>query len=145
MELIREDTDYAMRALVYLAIRRKQEPVAAKVLAKAQDIPNDFAHKILRKLTKAGLTKSYMGSQGGFTLARSPSQITLLQVVETIQGPVMVRKCCLGLDACPRCPSCSVSVKLGELQDTLVKFLENITLDEVLEARYPPQGGDAGQ
>jgi len=145
MELIREDTDYAMRALVYMAIRRKQGPVAAKVLAKTQDIPNDFAHKILRKLTKAGLTKSHMGSQGGFTLAQNPRQITLLEVVEAIQGPVMVRKCCLGLDACPRRPSCSVSVKLEELQDSLVRFLENITLAEVLEVRYPPQGGDIGQ
>jgi Rrf2 family protein len=142
-ELIRKDTDYAMRVLVYLSLPDKQGPVAAKVLAKNQDIPNDFAYKILQKLTKAGLTEGYMGSQGGFTLARSPSQITLLEVVEAIQGPVIVRKCCLGLDVCPRRPSCSVSVKLEELQDSLVKFLENITLAEVLEARYP-QGCDSG-
>jgi len=143
MELIRKDTDYAMRVLVYLAIPGKQGPVAAKVLAKTQDIPNDFAYKILRKLTKAGLLEGYMGSHGGFILARSPTQITLLEVVEAIQGPVVVRKCCLGLDVCPRRPSCSVSVKLEELQDSLVKFLGNITLDEVLEARYPQQGCDS--
>ncbi|HEX74892.1 MAG TPA: Rrf2 family transcriptional regulator [Dehalococcoidia bacterium] len=126
-----------MRALVYLAIRRKEEPVAVKVLAKAQDIPNDFAHKILRKLTKAELLEGYRGSQGGFILARSPTQITLLQTVDAIQGPVVVRKCCLGLDVCPRRPSCLVSVIFEELHNNLEKFLENIALTEVLKSRYP--------
>ena len=137
MEIVRNDTDYAMRALVYLAQHHKQGPITAKVLAKTQDIPDSFAYKILRRLSKAGLTKGHMGPQGGFALAQDPRQITLLKVVEATQGPVVVRKCLLGVDVCPRRSSCPISVKLEQLQDNLVGFLENITLAEVLEARYP--------
>ncbi len=142
MEIIRNNTDYAMRALVYLAQHHKEGPIAAKALARAQDIPDDFAYKVLQRLTKAGLTEGRMGPKGGFALAHDPRQITLLKVVEATQGPVMVRKCLLGIDVCPRRPSCQVSVKLEQLEDNLVRLLEKITLAEVLEAGYPQQGCD---
>lgn len=137
MDIIRNDTDYAMRALVHLALHREECPIPAKVLAGAEDIPEDFAYKLLRTLTKAGLTESQMGVQGGFALARDPEEIALLEVMEAVQGPVSVRKCLLGKDECPRSPSCPISVKLGGLQDNLVDFLRNMTLAEVLEAAHP--------
>jgi len=141
VEIVRNDTDYAMRALVHLALHRDEEPVAAKVLARAEDIPVDFAYKLLRSLTKAGLTESHMGVHGGFALARRPEDITLLEVVEDIQGPVLVRRCLLGKeDACPRYPSCPVSAKLVGLQDTIVEFMSSMTLAEVLEAINPSDG-----
>jgi Rrf2 family protein len=132
-ELIRQDTEYAMRALVHLAVNGKKKQIAAKELAKSRDVPEDFMYKILRKLTRAGMTKCHMGNRGGFKLARSPKQITLLQVVSAIQGPVMVKKCCLDLEACPRRPVCEFSPKLAELQDILVRSLGSITLADVVK------------
>jgi Rrf2 family protein len=135
MELIRQDTDYTMRALVHLAARRDEGPLAAKALASACDIPEDFAYKILQRLTKSGIVESHMGVQGGFVLARNPQEINLLEIVEAVQGPVAVRKCLLGKEeACPRHPSCPVAAKLGGLQDTISDFLSSITLADVLEA-----------
>ena len=78
-----------------------------------------------------------MGVQGGFTLARDPEDVTLLEVMEAIQGPVAVRKCVLGKDECSRSSSCLISAKLGELQENLVEFLRNMTLAEVVEAAHP--------
>ena len=140
MELIGTDTDYAMRALVHLTLSRKQGPVPTKTLAGAQGIPVDFAYKILEKLTRAGLTSRYRGARGGFALARSPAQINLLEVIQAIQGPVAVRKCCLGLDNCPRSSSCVVQPRLERLQASLMKSLRDITLADVLGSKYPAPG-----
>ena len=136
MELIRKDTDYAMRALVQLAQHGQQEPVPTGVLARSQDIPLHFAQKILRRLKRAGIIEGRMGSKGGFSLARSAGQIDLLEVVEAIQGPVTVRECCLGLDTCPRRPSCPISAKLVEVQTNLLDSLKNITLADISEAKH---------
>ncbi len=143
MEIIGADTDYAMRALVHLALNRGKSPVATKTLAGAQDIPLEFAYKILQKLTKAGLTRRYMGTQGGFALAHAPEQINLLEVIEAIQGPVAVRKCCLGLDNCPRSSSCIVLPKLETLQASLKRSLKDITLAEVLDSKHPERRGNS--
>jgi Rrf2 family iron-sulfur cluster assembly transcriptional regulator len=132
-ELIRQDTEYAMRALVYLALNNKGKHVAAKELAKGQDLPQDFTYKILRKLTRSGLTTCHMGHNGGFKLARSPKEITFLQVVTAIQGPVMIKKCCLDLKSCPRMSICEFSAKLMELQDNLVRSFNGITLADVVK------------
>ena len=77
MEIIRADTDYAMRALVHLASQGDGCPIGAKVLARECDIPEDYAYKLLRSLTKSGLTESHMGMQGGFTLARAAGRESL--------------------------------------------------------------------
>ncbi len=137
MEILREETDYGMRALIHIAQNGQQTPVTARALANAEDIPVEFTYKILRKLTQAGFLKRRMGPHGGFTLAQDPGQITLLDVVEVIQGPVSLRKCLLDYRACPRHSLCTVSGKLEEFQNTLVKMLKNITLAQLLESRYP--------
>lgn len=132
-EFIRTDTEYAMRALVYLASNGKETYVAAKEIAKGQDIPEDFAYKILRKLTRSGLTTCHMGHSGGFKLAHTPEQITLLQVVSAIQGPVMVKKCCLDIESCSRRSICGFTAKLMELQDNIVRSFDGITLADVVK------------
>ncbi len=131
-EFLRKDTEYAMRALVYLALNGKEKHIPAKELAKGQDLPEDFAYKILRKLTRSGLTTCHMGQYGGFKLARDPKEITLLQVVSAIQGPVMIKKCCLDLESCPRRNICEFSTKLMELQDNVVRSFDGITLADVV-------------
>ena len=134
-DIIRKDTDYAMRILVCLAVNNNEKPVATKVLAKTQDIPEDFIYKVLRKLARSGLVTSRMGAQGGFKLALKPEQVIFLDVVSAIQGPLTVRKCCLDLEACPRRETCNVSQKLGELQELLVQSLGRITLADVLKEK----------
>jgi len=140
MEILKNDTDYAMRALVYLAQHQKeQRPVAVKTLAKAQDIPSNFAYKVLQRLSRAGLTKAYMGPRGGFALAKEAGQITLLKVVEAVQGPVTMRRCLLGINGCGRRLSCSISSKLEQVQGNLAGVLEDVTLADVLEDEYSKQ------
>ena len=131
--MIRKDTEYAMRALVYLALNGKEKLVTAKALAFHRDLPEDFAYKILHKLTRSGITTCQMGQRGGFKLARSPEEITLLQVASAIQGPVMIKKCCLDSDTCPKRSVCEFLPKLKELQNSLITSLDGITLTDVVK------------
>jgi Rrf2 family transcriptional regulator, iron-sulfur cluster assembly transcription factor len=137
MDLIGADTDYAILALVYLAVNENQQAVSTKTLAKSQDLPVEFIYKIMGRLTKAGLTKRYMGAKGGFMLAREPEEISLLDIMQATQGRVTMKKCCINPLSCARSRSCAVLPKLAHLQNTLVKSLDDISLLEIVSTKYP--------
>ncbi len=135
-EIIKKDTDYAMRMLVCLAQQNgNATPVSAKKLAASEGVPDDFAYKVLQKLKRAGLASGTMGSRGGFKLAKAPRDITLLDVLSAVQGTITVRKCCLARDACTRQGKCEVSIVLSGIQDNLNSSLQKITLADVLKER----------
>lgn len=99
MQIMRE-ADYAIRCLLHLA-REPQRVVSATELATATLVPKIFLAKILQRLAKAGLVQSQRGTQGGFKLARAPGEVTLLDAVEAVQGPVALNRCVLTGSNCP--------------------------------------------
>ncbi len=131
MDIVRRNTDYALRAMINLAGHCGNEPVSAREAARQGDIPYQLACKILQRLNNERLVKSSMGAKGGFRLSREPSKITVLQVIEAIQGPVRLNRCLLSADGCPRQRSCPVKPKLTELQKFISSYLDSITLDEL--------------
>jgi Rrf2 family protein len=132
-ELIRQDTEYAMRALVYLALNNQEKFVTVKALAQQSHLPADFAHKILRHLTKSGLTRRQMGRHGGFKLTLKPEEITLAQVVSAIQGSTVIKRCCTDPGVCPTSKGCGFLPALKALQDRVIASLNCITLAEVVK------------
>ena len=135
MDVLRRNTDYALRAVMQLARCWRQEPISARQMACEGKFSYQFACKILQKLHNARLVESCMGPKGGFRLSRGPSKISLLEVIGAIQGPVSLNKCLLSVDVCPFEPKCAVSEKLAELQEYIDGYLHNITLDELLKSR----------
>jgi len=131
MEIIRRDTDYAIRALLHLALAGRG-PVSCTVLARAANAPKPFAHKILKKLVDAGLLASSPDRNGGFVLKRPLSRIHLNDVVKAIQGPTAVSRCVLDPDSCARSAGCPASVEWGKLQNTIENFLSRTTLESIL-------------
>ena len=131
MEIIRRDTDYAVRALLYLA-STKDESASCRQLAEACDIPQSFAHKILKKLANASLVVSRAGRAGGFRLNREPEQVSLHDVLKAIQGSVTISRCVREPKVCPRRPSCPLSVQWSKLQDSLVGLLDDTTLQDLM-------------
>lgn len=134
MDVLRRNTDYALRAMVNLAGHYGNEPLSTRTIAATEDIPYQLACKIMQKLHNAGLVKSCMGPRGGFQLSRRPSKINLLELIEVIQGPVSLNRCLLNVDVCPRRPRCVVSTTLHELQQHIEHFLAGITLAKLLQA-----------
>jgi Rrf2 family protein len=135
MEILRQDTDYAVRALICLVQNPGKLPVKAKTISESQNIPLEFTYKILRRLSQAGLCQAHMGPRGGFTLTLEPEQISLHDVVRAIQGELVVRNCLMYLISCPWQPNCIVSTKLTELQEAMEKKLGEITMASILESK----------
>jgi len=137
MNVLRQETDYALRLMALLAAKNGEQPksIPTRVLAEQSDVSYEFACKILQKLHEAGLVVSVMGPKGGYQLAKSAKDITLLEVVAAVQGPVSVSDCLLGKDGCSRKDKCPLSPKMEELQKYMEGFLNNITLEAALKEK----------
>jgi len=135
MDVIRRNTDYAVRLVVHLAKHYGKEPISTRVAASEEYVPYQLACKLMQKLNNAKLVTSCMGPRGGFVLAAEPSKISLLDVVETIQGSINMNRCLLSEDACPKQKTCTVRVKLAGLQKNINSSLAGITLDELTHKR----------
>ncbi len=132
VDVVRRNTDYALRLLVNLANNHNEGPVSTRAAAKQEDVPYQLACKLMQRLHKSELVKSCMGPRGGFRLGRDPSQISLREVVETIQGPISINRCLMAADACQRQKDCGARAKLAELQHHVRDYLDRVTLDELL-------------
>lgn len=87
MKLTRASS-YALHAVAYMAGQRKNQPVASHVIARARAIPERFLLKVLKPLVTASVLHSVKGPNGGYCLARPAGQISLLEVVEAVDGPI---------------------------------------------------------
>ena len=132
MDILRRNTDYALRAMVNLAGQYGGEPVSTREISQSEDISYQLACKLMQKLNNAGLVKSTMGPNGGFVLSKKPQQINLAQIIGAIQGPLSLSRCLLGENACPKQDSCPITGKLTKLQKNISDYLQSVTLDEML-------------
>ena len=140
MQIIRQETEYAIRALLSMIFLRGVSVPCGRI-AEVCDIPSSFAYKVLHKLVEASLVRSDAGRGGGFQLARPPKKITLKQIVEAVQGPVEVRDCVLDPDACGRGEDCPLSGQWARLQASIASFLDGKTLYDVSQCfAHPAQG-----
>jgi Rrf2 family protein len=118
MQITRQ-ADYAVRAVTYLARIGSERRAATSQIAQEQQIPPSFLAKIVSQLSVAGLLQTSRGARGGVSLARDPADITLLEVVEAIDGPILLNECvgdtgvCYFKDDCPMYPIwCEAQVEL---------------------------------
>jgi Rrf2 family protein len=107
MEITRQ-TDYAIRCVLYLSKKQDRPIVAVEEISGEMAIPRSFLSKIVQRLTKAGILASFRGMSGGFRLARKPSAITLLDVIEAMQGSVASNKCAIDTMQCGLSCTCIV-------------------------------------
>ena len=136
MDVLRRNTDYGLRMMATLAKHFKDDRLmSARQLASAGHFSYQLGCKILQKLHKAGLVDSRMGPKGGFTLKRKPSEITLMDIVEVLQGGVCLNQCLADGEGCEFKPECEVSTKLACLQLYIEGYLNGITLAEIARAK----------
>ena len=137
MDILRRNTDYALRLMIGLAGSYDKGPVSTRTLADEQDVSYQLACKLMQRLHDAKYVESCMGPRGGFRLARPPGKINLLEVVEVIQGPVRLNRCLMSDCACPRGGGCPVRTKITELQGYLEQYLNSVTLDDLVGSPKP--------
>jgi Rrf2 family protein len=81
-------SSYALHAVAYMASQKKDGPIASHLIAEARDIPERFLLKVLKPLVSARVLRSVKGPNGGYRLARAPGTITLLEILEAVDGPI---------------------------------------------------------
>lgn len=134
MDVLRRNTDYGMRMMVILAEYFSDgQLISARQLTKGARFSYMLGSKILQRLHNAGLLNSGMGPKGGFILSRPPSEITLMDVVEALQGNVRLNRCLLGSDECELKSTCEINTKLSALQLYIDDYLSGITLAEMIK------------
>jgi len=122
MQITRQ-ADYAIRAVLYLARLGPTQHAATSTVAQEQRIPPSFLAKIISQLSIAGLLHTSRGARGGVTLARDPQEISLLDVVEAIDGPILLNECVGDTGKCTMDDSCPLHPIWCEAQEALVKRL----------------------
>ncbi len=130
MELTRKG-EYAIRGIVYLASRKSDQVCLLSDIAAAVDVPQTFLAKIFQQFSKIGLVRSYRGTGGGFMLGRSPEKISLLEVVEAVEGAILPNRCVTGDDECDRSDNCKVHPVWIKVQGQVRDILAAVSLKEL--------------
>ena len=132
MEILRRNGDYSIRALAVLGGLPAGRTLSARRLARAARVAEPLLRKLLQKLVRAGAVESARGAAGGFRLARAPRRISILEVIEPVQGKLAINRCFLGRAHCPLKGRCRVSRRLAGIQARLVAFFKSITLADLM-------------
>jgi Rrf2 family protein len=122
MQITRQ-ADYALRAMIYLAKLDPTQRAATSQIAEEQKIPPSFLAKIISQLSIAGLIHTSRGARGGVSMARSPEEVSVLEVVEAIDGPISLNDCTGDPSACPFGDDCPLRPLWCETQAELIDRL----------------------
>ena len=138
-------TEYAIRGLAELACRNRDGPLMLDELVQGTDLPRDFLAKVFQKLVHGGVLKSAKGRGGGFTLARAPYDITLMQMVEAIDGPQVFDGCVVGLERCHDNMPCPQHDLYKPIRQRLKDYMNTTTLADLasslrVKLEYRKQG-----
>lgn len=123
--------EYGLRAMLYLASQPSGALVPFREIAARMSVPQDFMAKILKKLCKEKLATSTRGSQGGYALARPPSEITFLDVIEAMEGKVQVNLCAAHSNACSMGTDCTMTEVWQLGQQRMLEVFRHARLDRL--------------
>jgi Rrf2 family protein len=128
--------EYALRAILRLAEAPSNQRLSFKEIAELEDIPQDYLAKILRCLVDGGVVTSRRGANGGYTLARSPEDITFLDVMESADSVVSVNVCTSSGDGCSRTSDCAMASIWQRAEDAMRSVLGGTTIADVLPSAH---------
>ena len=123
--------EYANRAVVLLASNYGKDPILVADIAKATAAPPKFLHQVLNNLARAGLLVCRRGATRGYELARRPEDISLLDVFETVEGPLGLTSCTMEGHWCPRETGCTLASVWHAVQGDITSHLSEATLDRL--------------
>ena len=131
---LNQATDYAFRIIMHLGTLPTGQIAKGQIIAEEQNIPVGFLQKIMRALTQGQIVKSYRGIVGGFALAKLPADISLLDVITVMEGPVDLQRCLKETSACSQgcAPQCPVHNALAIIQNDFTRALGTVTFSSLI-------------
>ena len=132
---INRQTDYAVRVVLALAKYGEGTRLSSAAIQQEMLIPKAFMSRIVAQLARDGLVNTYAGREGGLMLPRPASQITLKDVVEAFEGPILLSECmqAKGEDDCPFRSNCPVRSKWGRVQVAMMREMASITFEDLVK------------
>jgi Rrf2 family protein len=134
--------DYGLRAMIYLASIAQEAVVPFREIARQMLVPEDFLAKILKTLVDHGLVRSTRGPHGGYALARPASEVSFLEVIEAVEGPIALNVCLDGDDACGKAPACTMVSVWREGQEKMLEVYRAVKLSSL--TMKPDESGSIG-
>lgn len=126
---VNRQTDYAIRVVLALAQQSEDFRVPTARIAREMLIPKSFLPRIVAQLAQGGLVRTFPGRDGGLTLSRPASAITLKDVIETFEGSLLISECIHAEQACPFENNCPVRGRWSRLQEVILEELSSTTFD----------------
>jgi Rrf2 family protein len=124
--------DYGLIALRHLAALKPREACSAKEIAQTYGMPTELVAKVLQRLAKIGLLASQLGTNGGYALARDPSEINAFEVIRALEGPLFITSCVTDRSECHQMTRCTVREPLRKVNDAIVKALREVTVASLI-------------
>jgi len=124
---------YGIHAMYDLALNSDGSPQPIKAIAERQNIPEAYLEQLIASLRRANLVTSVRGAQGGYKLSRPPEEITVGEVLRTLEGGLAVVDCLLEEDACGKSCSCASRIVWKKIRDGLNQIVDGITLKDMVE------------
>ncbi len=130
-------TDYGIVVMAHLAAREDDDSHNARELAEETQLRAPVVSKILKSLTRAGLLISQRGSKGGYSLARTPGEISVVEMITALEGPVGITECTIHPGVCAQESSCQVRDPWHRINGAVRGALEQITLADLAKPFDP--------
>jgi Rrf2 family protein len=128
---ITRKADYAIRGMVFLADEPKDKVSLIRDISSVTDVSPALSAKIFQHLNKIGLVRSYRGAGGGFQLARPAKDISLLEIIEAVDGPIAMNRCIIEKGSCGRESYCSVHPVWKTIQQKMKIDLSRVSLQQL--------------
>jgi Rrf2 family protein len=125
--------DYGLIAVKHLAMHREQHACSANEIADEYGISSTLMAKVLQKLARQNLVAAKHGSSGGYQLSKTPDQISALEVITAIDGPVLITSCVTSHGNCDATSKCSVREPLRRVNDSILNVLGTVTIAQMSE------------
>jgi Rrf2 family protein len=129
--LVTRETDYAVRTVLYLAKAPVQQASATDI-AQTMQIPKSFLAKILQRLVRSRILTSSRGARGGFRLDQPTTEISLLSIMEAIQGPACINVCAVDARRCGLSNACMVHPVWVKMRQEVETTLRDQTIDKLI-------------
>ncbi len=132
--MLSNTSKYAIRAVIYLALHaEKDKKIGIKQISKDLGIPTPFLGKILQTLAKHKVLSSTKGPHGGFGMGKEPDEVSLIDIVDIIDGRDLFTKCLIRLDDCNEKEPCSMHSRYAEIRQNLFKLFENQKISDLVD------------
>jgi len=133
-------TDYALMAVQYMALKNSSRAVNTKEIAEEYRIPGELLAKVLQKLGKKGLVTSQNGPKGGYLLAKPAGEISVLAVIQAIEGNIGITECYHNEEShCVQMARCNIRTPLRNIQNSIYALLDSMSIEDMTIFNTPIQ------